>query len=204
MEQASPGFARWLGAVALAATAGLATMGAATAGTLTWDLDFTDNGTAVQFSVYGGLQSANLFLDGQVAYAHVDQNVRRSVGFSNITGNGGLNGGGAQVLRLSAAGLVVNGAPAGDAAVAALQAKLGFQLPLAPLRYWLLGVPQPGTPFILVRNADDRAEHLEQDGWSIAYDRYLAAAGDRLPQRLVLTRGDVRVRLIVDRWDFAQ
>jgi hypothetical protein len=47
MEQASPGFARWLGAVALAATAGLATMGAATAGTLTWDLDFTDNGTAV-------------------------------------------------------------------------------------------------------------------------------------------------------------
>ena len=75
-------------------------VGAAVGGasTQTSSAGATDNGTAVQFSVYGGLQSANLFLDGQVAYTHVDQNVRRSVGFSNITGNGGLNGGGAQVL----------------------------------------------------------------------------------------------------------
>jgi len=148
-------------------------------------------------------------LDGRVAAVIGDTGWQASLTWSQAAEVSELRlagplGVGAQVLRLSAAGLVVNGAPAGDAAVAALQAKLGFQLPLAPLRYWLLGVPQPGTPFILVRNADDRAEHLEQDGWSIAYDRYLAAAGDRLPQRLVLTRGDVRVRLIVDRWDFAQ
>ena len=39
-------------------------------------------------------------------------------------------------------------------------------------------------------------------GWSIAYDRYMPAAGDLLPARLVMTAGDVRVRIVIDHWDW--
>jgi outer membrane lipoprotein LolB len=110
---------------------------------------------------------------------------------------------GATVLRLNDAGLSINGGPASGAsdAVAQLQQRLGFDLPLGTLRYWLLGVPDPSAPFDLVRNDQDRAQTLTQDGWTMNYDHYLASDGDWLPGHVVLNRGDVRVRIVVDHWD---
>ena len=110
-------------------------------------------------------------------------------------------GAGALVLKLTAEGLSLNGAPPSDAVAAQLQDRLGFELPLDNLRYWLLGVPDPGSSFELTRNAQDRALHLAQADWSIDYDRYVPNNGDWLPTRLVLTREDARVRIVVDRWD---
>jgi outer membrane lipoprotein LolB len=98
-------------------------------------------------------------------------------------------------------GLSLNGAPPSDAVVAQLQDKLGFELPLDNLRYWLLGIPDPNSPFELTRNEQDRARVLTQADWSIAYDRYVPSGGDVLPSRLVLSRADVRVRIAVDHWE---
>ncbi len=81
-----------------------------------------------------------------------------------------------------------------------LQERLGFELPLDNLRFWLLGIPNPDVPFDLTRNAQDRAQHLAQAGWSIDYDQYRPAGGDVLPAHLVLSRADARVRIVVDRW----
>lgn len=109
---------------------------------------------------------------------------------------------GALVLKQSAAGLSVNGAPPSDAVLMQLQDKLGFELPLDHLRFWLLGVPDPGAAFDLKRNAQDRASQLTQGDWSIEYVGYLPVAGDVLPAHLVLTREGVRVRIAVDRWQW--
>jgi outer membrane lipoprotein LolB len=95
----------------------------------------------------------------------------------------------------------MNGAPPSDAVLSQVQEKLGFALPIENLHYWLLGVPNPGSTFDLSRNEQDRAKVLSQAGWSIAYDRYMPVAGDLLPARLVLTAGDVRVRIVIDHWD---
>lgn len=81
-----------------------------------------------------------------------------------------------------------------------LRAKLGFDPPLTSLRYWVLGVPDPGMPFMETVGPDQRLEALEQDGWQVLYSDYMSAGGNWLPQRLSLHRGDVRVRLIVDQW----
>jgi outer membrane lipoprotein LolB len=107
---------------------------------------------------------------------------------------------GATVLRLAPGGLSINGGPSGGDALQQLEEKLGFELPISRLRYWLLGVPDPAAPDEVVRNAQDCAQQLTQDGWNIAYDRYSAGDGDVLPLRLVLTRDDVRVRIVVDHW----
>jgi outer membrane lipoprotein LolB len=109
---------------------------------------------------------------------------------------------GAQVLRLTPAGLTVNGAPADGDVLARLEERVGFELPLAELRYWLLGVPDPGTPGDLTRNALDRAGQLRQDGWVIDYDRYGRSGGDWLPLHLAMTREAVRVRIVIDQWSF--
>ncbi len=108
---------------------------------------------------------------------------------------------GATLLKLTPDGLSVDGGQSGAEALAQLQDRLGFDLPIASLRYWVLGVPAPGEPSDLVRNPADRAQELRQAGWTIAYDRYVPVAGDVLPTRLVLTRDLVRVRIVVDHWD---
>ncbi len=97
----------------------------------------------------------------------------------------------------------LNGAPPSDAVLSQLQDKLGFELPLDNLRYWLLGVPDPAPPLTVTRNDQDRAQQLSQAGWSIDYDRYMPVAGDLLPAHLVLSRDDVRVRIVIDHWDWS-
>jgi outer membrane lipoprotein LolB len=108
---------------------------------------------------------------------------------------------GALVIRQGPDGLSLNGAPPSDAVLAQLQERLGFELPLDNMHYWLLGVPNPAAAFDLSRNGQDRAQKLSQAGWTIVYEHYLPAAGDMLPARLVLTRDEVRVRIAIDRWE---
>jgi len=83
---------------------------------------------------------------------------------------------------------------------AQLTAKLGFEPPLASLRYWILGVPDPAGPSTQTVADDQRLTVLQQYGWRIDYFAYTNASGYWLPQRLTLTRASVRVRLAIDRW----
>jgi outer membrane lipoprotein LolB len=146
-------------------------------------------------------------LDGRTAVALGTQgwqatlSWRQSGMFAEVHLSGPL-GIGALVLKQGPDGLSLNGAPPSDAVLSQVQDKLGFDLPLENLHYWLLGVPNPAAAFDLARNDQDRAKTLIQAGWSIAYDRYMPAAGDLLPARLVLSRDDVRVRIIIDHWDW--
>ena len=131
---------------------------------------------------------------GRPAWIGGNAEMRREAHLSGPFGVGAL------VLKMTPAGLSLNGAPPSDAVVAQLQDRLGFELPLDNLRYWLLGIPDPNSAFELTRNEQDRARELTQAGWNIAYDRYVPSGGDVLPSRLVLSRGDVRVRIAVDHW----
>jgi outer membrane lipoprotein LolB len=145
-------------------------------------------------------------LDGRAAVALGTQgwqatlNWRQADGVTEVHLSGPF-GIGALVLRQGPDGLSLNGAPPSDAVLAQLQDRLGFELPLDNLRFWLLGVASPVGAFTLTRNPQDRAATLNQADWSIVYDRYMPAGGDLLPAHLVLSRGEVRVRIAIDRWD---
>jgi outer membrane lipoprotein LolB len=114
---------------------------------------------------------------------------------------------GAGAVHVDAAGgdldiVTANGAHlTSDAAHAELDARLGFDPPLASLRYWILGVPNPGLAAAETLDpVRQRLTRLEQDGWRIDYDGYVAVGGEWLPARLRLERADVRVKLLVDDW----
>jgi outer membrane lipoprotein LolB len=145
-------------------------------------------------------------LDGRAAAALGQQGWQASLdwrqsGKSSELHLAGPLGIGALVLDMSPEGLALNGAPPSPAVAAQLEARLGFELPLENLRFWLLGIPNPDVPFELTRNASDRAQHLSQAGWSIDYDQYRPQGGDELPSRIVLSREGARVRIAVDRWE---
>jgi outer membrane lipoprotein LolB len=147
-------------------------------------------------------------LDGRAAVALGQQGWQASLDWRQSGKDSELHlagpfGVGSLAIKSTAEGLSLNGAPPSDAVAAQLQEKLGFELPLDDLRYWLLGIPDPDGPFELTRNPQDRAQHLSQAGWSIEYAEYMPSGADSLPKRMVLSRADARVRIAVDRWQIS-
>jgi len=123
---------------------------------------------------------------------------------SQLTLEGPLGVGGAQITASGSDLTLVTSRGEridSDAAHAALATRLGFDPPLAALRYWVLGVPDPSAPASeSLDPVQQRLTSLTQDGWRIDYQGYASADGEALPARLTLQRDAVRVRLFVDNW----
>jgi outer membrane lipoprotein LolB len=88
----------------------------------------------------------------------------------------------------------------GPAAREALEARLGFALPLAELRWWLLGLPAPDSPFTETPGADGFTRSFEQQGWKVEIPNRVPALGFQLPKRLNAEREGARLKLVVERW----
>lgn len=89
----------------------------------------------------------------------------------------------------------------GDAAHAELVRLLGFEPPLASLRYWLLGVPDPAVPeAIETLDATQRLARLQQGAWQIDYSEYMRDAERWLPRRVAIQNGALRLKLRVSSW----
>ncbi len=83
-----------------------------------------------------------------------------------------------------------------QSAAALTQRALGWALPLAELRHWILAQPAPVLPVVAgQRDTSGRLEQLEQGGWTLRFD-YDAA--QPLPRRLELRREGQLIRLVVD------
>ncbi len=153
---------------------------------------------------------ANFDLRGRVAVATGSQGFNANLHWaqkgerSHLTLAGPLGSG---AVEVNAAGHELDIATASGehldnaAARAELAARLGFDPPLASLRFWILGVPDPSTPATERLDAQrQRLQGLTQAGWHIDYAQYVAVGPDWLPARLTLERDTVRVRLLVDEW----
>lgn len=78
---------------------------------------------------------------------------------------------------------------------------LGWELPLAQLRYWVRGKPVPHEPaHTLQRDAENRLTYLTQDGYRVAWLYSPASRKDKLPRRLDLTGTGSEIRLVIDNW----
>jgi outer membrane lipoprotein LolB len=90
----------------------------------------------------------------------------------------------------------------GVAARAELERRVGFALPLAELRWWLLGVPAPGAG--AVESVPDAqagpVSAFEQNGWQVRIDSRAPALGFALPKRLTAEREGARLKLLVETW----
>jgi outer membrane lipoprotein LolB len=81
-----------------------------------------------------------------------------------------------------------------------LRENLGWALPLAGLRYWILSLPSPKSDFDVKLDASGLPQTLTQDGWALSYTDYVETQKIELPRRIVLSRDDVKIRVIVDAW----
>ncbi|MFT3907511.1 MAG: lipoprotein insertase outer membrane protein LolB [Steroidobacteraceae bacterium] len=88
----------------------------------------------------------------------------------------------------------------GSEAEQALAGMLGFELPLAQLRYWMLGVDDPSQPAEIRLDEAQRLASLTQSGWQIDYPAWRAEGGRWLPERVVLSRAQLRVKVLISQW----
>ena len=83
-----------------------------------------------------------------------------------------------------------------------LRMRYGWTIPVASLRYWALGIPDPEVPAITEFDEEGRLAHLEQSGWVVKISRYRDGGGQQMPRILTATNPDTRVRMVIDRWLF--
>lgn len=85
---------------------------------------------------------------------------------------------------------------------AELYYRYGWTIPIASLRYWALGIPDPSSG---ARTEVDDAGHLislEQNNWAVKISRYRESAGQQMPRTLTATNPNTRVRMVIDNWLF--
>ena len=74
----------------------------------------------------------------------------------------------------------------------------GFALPLAEMRWWLLGIPAPGEASVDA-DATSGDPRVRAAGLRIGIDAR-APARFSLPQRLTATREGARIKLLLEQW----
>lgn len=151
-----------------------------------------------QFTVQGriGVVAGGDGFNGRLRW--IQDGARSSV---SLDGPLGVSG----VRILDDAGVLTLTTPSGEAldsqaAHDELVRRMGFEPPLASLRFWLQGVPDPALPSTETANADGYLGSLAQSDWTVAFSAYMQTAAGALPQKLTVTRGAVRVRLILQSW----
>jgi len=84
---------------------------------------------------------------------------------------------------------------------AVLREKLGFVVPLASLRYWILGRPNPhlGSRPGPAEGGDEN-QAFEQSGWHINVQNTTQVDGWLLPQKLVAQGAGVKLKIVTDQW----
>ena len=76
----------------------------------------------------------------------------------------------------------------------------GRPLPVQDMRYWLIGVPAPGTPHEETLGTDQRLSSLTQSGWLIRYGSFETVGSYSLPQRIEMTTQGLRLRVAATDW----
>jgi len=76
-----------------------------------------------------------------------------------------------------------------------IQQQLGIAVPLLALRYWVLGLPEPG------QNYQDVASGFYQNGWLVEYP-LMQVSEYLLPKKVVITHPKVKLKLVIDQWNF--
>lgn len=82
-----------------------------------------------------------------------------------------------------------------------LARETGWEVPLASLRWWMIGLPAPDSrPAEEVVDGQGRLVYLRQDGWEIEYSAYREENGLMLPEKVRVESDEARLRIHVRSW----
>ncbi len=83
-----------------------------------------------------------------------------------------------------------------------LYLRYGWTIPVASLRYWALGIPDPSLPAHTEMNDDGQLLRLDQGNWTVRITRYQEGGGQLMPSLLSAGNSNTKVRLVIHKWSF--
>ena len=83
-----------------------------------------------------------------------------------------------------------------------LRQMYGWTIPVASLRFWALGIPDPASPAETEFGEDGQLSTLRQQDWEVEFTQYREGGGQLMPGRLTAVNDDVKVILVIDSWTF--
>lgn len=87
----------------------------------------------------------------------------------------------------------------GGEKLAAWQDKnFGGPFPVKSLPYWIHGMASPDIKGATVKGKDGSVDEINQGGWVIRYTRWRDFKGQTMPGKVDLSKGAVRMKLILD------
>ncbi len=81
----------------------------------------------------------------------------------------------------------------------------GVRMPVNGLRYWILGLAHPARE--VARPTLDqygRLASVSQDKWDVQLRHYTRIGAHELPDKLSISRDDIKVKVVVDDWNLDQ
>ena len=72
--------------------------------------------------------------------------------------------------------------------------QLGMFVPIRSLRYWVIGVPEPGSPYV------EAGLGFRQAGWLIEYKQMQRVNAQNMPRRITVTNEKVKLKIMIDQW----
>ena len=111
----------------------------------------------------------------------------------------GLFGQGRTLIELTDNGVVIDN---GDErlqysgnADEVISRKVGVDIPVSALKYWVLGLVEPEADYNELGNG------FVQSGWNVMYLQMQAVGGDDMPRKIRVEQDDVKLKLIINNWD---
>jgi outer membrane lipoprotein LolB len=81
-----------------------------------------------------------------------------------------------------------------------MRVQLGWALPVRAMRYWIVGIPDPGRPADLAFLPSGALVALVQDGWEVDFADFEERAGFTVPRKVSMRGDGVELRFVIDRW----
>ncbi len=72
--------------------------------------------------------------------------------------------------------------------------QLGMFVPLRSLRYWVVGLPEPGQGY------EETGSGFKQAGWLVDYRQMQSVGNEAMPRKITVMNGQVKLKLVIDEW----
>ena len=163
---------------------------------LAWDARRELLGRIDRFTVQARVSSGGVFgVKGNLHWKQAGDTFQMRVAGPFGVGAASISGRGKQIEIRTAKGTFTTENPEAD-----LHSRLGWTFPVTHLRYWVLGVPAPGSIAKVDHDRDGRLRSLEQDDWTLEVDEYQQAGALELPRKFEVANAEVRIKVVVDAW----
>lgn len=77
---------------------------------------------------------------------------------------------------------------------------LGWRIPVSALRYWIRGIPAPGTAEVSI-DEYGRLGQLQQSGWTVTFPEYRDVNSLEMPTKVFVSNHRAGIKLVISDWN---